>query len=352
MKDETSTIANAHQTRRQIPQQGYDQDDGIDLRKYVAAAFKRKEIVLAVMGGAVLVTAIWNFVSPKVYAISVLLGPTVIAVSDAGVQEYEPIENVKAQIEAGAFNEKIINELNIDPESLDGAQKLNVTQVKDSKIIKVSLTRTADETDLGKKMLTALIQALDLNYAKFIEDKRNGIENQIKLVRIQIAKKENEMRLKSLESKILADREQQLIEDLKEAKTDSERFSTDRVRLFEQNGNKDAGTSLLYVATIQQSMGYFSQFKAELSDVKIKKESILNGIENLKNGINGDQIGIENLKLSENVMHNIVVVQEPLVSKRPIGPKMVQNILLAAVAGLMAGLFAACSIESWEGSAA
>ena len=340
MKNETSTIVDMHQSRRQDP----DQDGEIDLREYIAVAVKRKNIVLAIFAGAVLIAAVRSFTAPSVYEVSTLIGPPIIGVSDVGSQELDSVGNMKGQIESGAFDGKIINELRLDEDSL----KFSITQPRDSKILKISLVRPADKTDLAKKMLTSLVAALNANYTQFIEDKRNRIENQIKLTQSKIVRIENEMKLKGAQFKVLADKEQQSIDDLKEAKTRSDKFLADQAR----NENRDAGSSLLYVTTIQQNTSYLAQLKTEVSETRIQKETALNGIDNLRSDINDAQIVIENLKLSEEAMHSITVILPPFVPAHPIGSSKMINILAAGLAGLVAGIFAAFFVEFWPRSPA
>lgn len=331
------------QTRLRILEQYHGQDDD-DFREYVATVIKRKKMLLVICLITVVATLAWNITAPRVYEVSMLIAPPIMAVSDAGVQEFDSIVNIKAQIEAGAFDQTIIDELHDEGKIL----KFKVLQPKDSQIIKISLNRTWERADSGKKALYALLAALNRNYAPFIEDKRGRIDNQIKMTQSQIVRKEDEVRMKFQELGIWVDREKQLVKDLQDAKESSDVFLADRARLLERDKNGDAGTALLYAMTVQQNLSRFSALKSELTGLRIEKENINNGVENLKSGINEDRIGIENLKLSNHSIHNIIVVQPPSVSPKPIGPKRVLNTLLAAIAGLSMGLFVIFFIEYYE----
>lgn len=321
-------------------------NDEIDLRRYVEILLKRKKLVLSVFFTAVFSAVVWSILSPKVYEVSAIIGPPIMAVTDAGVQEFDSIGNIKAEIETGAFNAKIINDLNVPR----GGLKFDVSQPRDAKLIKVSLIRTEEQSELGKKTLAKLIEMLSLNYAGYIQDKRDRIENQIKMIRSQIGRKENEMKAQNEQVEILAEREKQYSDDIREAKTNSEKLAENRTALIERKENKDDISALLYVATIQQNISYFTQLQSELSSIRIQKENILSSIKNLSNGINEDRIGIENMKLSANAMSNIVVIQEPLVSMQPVGPQKKKNIATAGFVGLVAGFLAAAVAEYWANS--
>ena len=318
-----------------------EQDSEIDLRECVQVVIKRKKLALTVFLVPVLITAVWSFLAPKVYEISMVIEPPISSMLDAGAQGFDSVGNIKGKIQSGAFDIKIISELNINEPTL----RLNVTQPKDTNLIRVSLERTADKTEVGRKTLARLLELLSLNYEKFIGDNRNRIGNQIKTILSQISTKENEIKSKREQFKILADRERQFIEEIKEAKSNSESLHTKREALFGRKENRDDISSLLYTATIQQNNGYSIQLQNELSGLKTQQENILNGIDNLKNSINESRIEIGNLNLSIGSLLNIQVIQEPLVSLRPIGPKRARNILIAAMIGLIVGMAAAFSLE-------
>ncbi len=325
-----------------------EQDHEIDLREYIEIAVKRKKIVFGVLFTAVFFAAVWSVLSPRIYEISVVLGPPIMLAADGAVKDLDSTMNMKAKIESGAFNTKIISELNIPEKEL----KFDVSQLRDTKVIKVSLRWTTEQADIGKKTLAKLVEALNLQYADYIKNWLSRVENQIQVALSQIGRKENEIKGKSEQLKIMTERERQYSDDIREAKINSEKLAANRTALFERKENKDDVTALLYAATIQQNISYFAQLQDELSKARIEKEKITNGIADLKNGINEDRIGIENLRLSLGDMRNIEVIQEPLVSLRPIGPKKAQNILIAAMAGLIVGLCSALFIEHWKSSAA
>jgi uncharacterized protein involved in exopolysaccharide biosynthesis len=325
-----------------------EQENEIDFGQYLEIAIKRKKMVLAVFSSAVLISVVWSLLMPKIYEVSVVLGPPVLSITDSGTQELDSVVNIKAKIESGAFNAALINSLNFPEDFL----AFRIFQPREAKLLKISLDLPVKFAELGKKALVQLVESLRLNYAQIIEDKRIRIENQIKLIASQIGRKENEIALKNEQFKILSEKEQQYLEDLKSTKTNSEKLLANRTALLDQKESKDDISSLLYTSTLQQNIVYFTQLQNELSEVKLRKGSLLNEVENLKTAINDDRIGIDNLKLSKDAMYNISVIQEPLVSTRPIGPQKRKIVLTAGILGLILGLFAAILVEYRESSTA
>lgn len=319
-------------------------DYEFDLREYVDIAIKRKKIVFAVFLTSVLPVVVWSFLSPRIYEVSMIIEPPISAITDTGVQGWDSVTNIKAKIEVGAFNAAIATAMNLSK----NPPKFIVNIPKDTRLLKVRLLATADETELSKTALLKLLEILNNSYSKIIEDKRNRIDNQIKIIQSQIGTKENEIKLKNEQFKILESRERQFVEDIKNVRDTSEKLLAKRETVFERGNNKDDVAALFYASSIQQNMSYFTQLQDDLAELKNKKESVMSAVENLKSSINESRIGISDLNLAKGGVQNIQVVQEPGRSFQPVGPNRRKNTLLAGAFGLIAGLVFAYGLEWWE----
>lgn len=373
-----------------------EQEPQFDLSEYIELAIRWRRLILASFFTLVIPVGIWSFLATKIYEVSMVIEPPIWGTSDLGVQDLDSVANIKAKIESGAYDVKIIRDLKLDDKELAFKIEqlragLSPMEMKDVKALKISLRRAADKVDSGKQILRMVLASLNGEYARFIQAKGNGLENRIRQINdkartqaetirnqtrnrvrtleSQINTKENEIKLKNEQYKILADKESSLLEQLKETKDNSQKLFDKRAALIEHKEGRDDISSLLYTATIQQNISYFTQMQSELSALKAQKENILTGIENTKNSINESRIEMENLQsaarididaleaarqaeiraleLTKGNLESIVVVQEPEVSIRPVGPKKIRNILMAGMAGLMLGLCAAIFLEWW-----
>jgi len=313
----------------------------MDLREYIEVIIKRKKILMAVVVGSMVIGIVWSFVTPTEYEVSMVVEPP--GSVDGGIQTYDSVGNIKAKIESGALNAKILNELN-----LRRMPELIVTQPKDTRLIRVSMVRPQKQADQGVDILARLLAGLNLSYSELLENKRNRIDNQIGVVAGHIRTRELESKLKSEQLKILTDREKQLVEEIKETKVNSEKLLAKREALFGGGDNKDGISSLLYTATIQQNVAYFSQLQNELSSLKTNKENLLSGMENIKNIIGETRVEIANLNMSRKGVTGIQVIQEPLVSLQPVGPGKKKITLISVIVGLVLGFFCALFAEYWE----
>ena len=319
-------------------------DYEVDLQECFKVIAKRKIVILAVFFASVIAAITLSFTQPKKYEVSMIIEPPIMGVKNTGIENLDSVENIRAKIEEGAFNTKIINKLNLT----DKVLKFKISSPPSTRLIKISIEMNMAETSLGVKILKQLIDELKLNYSQFIKDKEGELDNQIAIISNQIHSKENDIKLKSEQIKIIDDRSQKLLEDIKESKANSDKLRSKGEALLANKENKDSLLSLFYTATMQQDIIYFSQLQNDLSALRTDRESALTAIENIKNSIQEYKINIKSLIMVKDGMHNIVLIQEPLVSLSPNYSNKRFNIVFSGVLGLIFGLFLAFSMEYWQ----
>ena len=324
--------------------QQYIQEDEIDLRSYINVIIKRKNLVLTVFLVSVIIAVIAGFFIPKRYEISMIIEPPIITVTSAGVQNLDSVENIVAKIQQGAFDKKIIEELNIKNTALG----FKVYQPKDTRLIKISLFEEIKKTDLGIVILNKLIEKLSYDYQKIIQDKKKDIENQISTTKSQIDRRTNEIKSKEEQFKIKEDREQGLLEEIKEIKSNSEKLLAERKILLKVKEGEGDISSLLYTTTINQSIRYFTELQNELATLKVDKEEIKTSIKNLESDITSLKIQIEDLDILKNEIHNIGLIQEPQVSLHHMSRNGKLIVINSAILSLILGVFLAFFIEWWQ----
>lgn len=315
------------------------------LREYIEIFFKRKNVVAAVFFISLLIGGMWSKIATKFFEVSMVIEPPIIG-TENGIQGYDSVENIKARIESGAYNTKILKELNIPWKGI----RFSVVQPKNTRLIRVSMQRAANQAEAGARILGKLVDELNFSYEKFLSDKRNRVENEIKMVSIQINTKENEIKLKNEQYKLLVDRERQLLDEIKSTKANSDKLIDKRDPLFQKREGKDDISVLLYTATIQQNIAYFNQLQNEFFSLKANKESTLTEIENIKTSINQARIQIGNLNMSKGGIQNISVIQEPLIALAPSNPGSRQIVFFFGICGLVFGIFCALFVEYWKRS--
>ena len=318
----------------------HEQTPEIDLRDIIQIIFKRRKIVVTIFFTSVVIAIIYSLFAQKLYEVSMVIEPAAMS----GMQPFEAIESLQARAESGAYDIKIIKALNLN----DYRLRLNFSQPMKTQLLKISLDQPENQTDVGLKILAKLLDVLSLNYAKFVEEKQSMIDGQVKTALIEINIKENEIKLNNDQLNILAERARGLAEELNKNKDESARLIEKREALFERKEGRDDVATLLYTTTLQQNTAAAASMQMELSSLQTQKRSILNGIEGIKNRIDESRIAIKELNSSKLDARNITVIQEPLVSLRPVWPKKKQIVSFGGLIGLIAGLLAVAFIEQQE----
>lgn len=324
------------------------QEDEIDLREYIKVIIKRKKLVLTIFFISVIGVGIVSFLMPKVYEVSMFIEPPIMAVTNAGIQNLDSVENIQAKINSGVYSGRIIKDLMMDHSYKGKRLKLDVSQPKDTRLIKVSLEEQENKTGLGIVILNKLLEGLRSDYKDIIDDKKYEADRQVALINNQISTKNNEIARREEQLGIQAQREVRLLDEIREIQSNSDRLMDERKSLLQTNGAKDNISSLLYTTTIQQNIAYSIQLQDELTNLRLQKERAKAEVKNLNNDINDLQNEIEKENILKEEIHNVVVIQEPQVSLYTIKPNKKQNILLAAVLSLITGVFLAFFMESWQ----
>jgi LPS O-antigen subunit length determinant protein (WzzB/FepE family) len=130
--------------------QAFEQE--VNLRDYVSIIMKRKVSVLAVLFAFVIFAAAMGFCTPKTREISMLIEPAVVGVNDSGAYAYvESTPSIKARIDAGAFDLKILRLLGLDPQIT--RLKFVTYQPKDSILLRLSVIDPEKGEKLGARVL-------------------------------------------------------------------------------------------------------------------------------------------------------------------------------------------------------
>jgi capsular polysaccharide biosynthesis protein len=322
-----------------MPDQNQDFEQEINLSEYLAVLIKRKKLILAVFLVSVIAVAAISYMKPKVWNVLMIIEP-----SSPGTGLLDTPSNLKARLDSGAFDLNVINALGLDPNNAD--VKLDVTRPKDSTFLTLSINESDSDKELGVRILNQFLVQLTIFYKEIIDRKKDDMDKQISVIVNGVKSKRDSIRLIEGNLKIIETREKELINELKDTKTNTEQLVAKRNMLLENKSQVDEISSLLYLNTIQQNMGYFNQLNNQLADIKTKKENMMNSTEALQTDINNLGITIEQLKTTQNSIRNIAMIQEPRISPKPVDTHKIKIVLFAGMLSLMAGALLAFFLES------
>ena len=200
-----------------------------------------------------------------------------------------------------------------------------------------------------------------------VERQRKDIDQQILQKKNDIGAKKREMELKKESIKAIGVRVNELIDETRNIKDNTERLVQERNQMLKDRKAADDISMLLYTTTIQQNVAYFNDLNTQIYDLRASEKQIetqINSIlgeiegfatdierlrlqkeEGLQTKVNDLNAEVETLKLEKGLIENVRVIQEPEVSAHPVKPKKKQIVVLAGAASFFFFLILAFFIE-------
>ena len=304
---------------------------------------------LLIVGGALffgLFAAIYGFNMTKVYRTEMVLRPGILTISEDGGKEYiETRENIKGLIDAGTFNNEIINQLK-------GKSKSKISQIlqfdiklpTNSSLIKISYL--ASSVEQGVEILDILFNQLKGEYGKIVQYHKSVFLKQLsvekaELNRLETAKLSHETNKNSVELRI---------KEL-ESKIDSLNSSTINLlkentkNLYDLTNESKILSAILHSNTIQQNIAFANTYRDAVDINRIQKQTHTHEIINLENRIQMQLSKIDNIEFDIKHIENIQSIKPPSGNPLPIKPNFKLIILWGIVAGLALSTFLAFFLE-------
>jgi len=317
-------------------------EEEIDLMDYLKVIIKRRKLILAVFLIAIVAAGIFSWLSPKVYKIDTSLEIGKIA-GEAAEEPAQVVEKIKRDVYGIFVREKLgISETEYPKIKTENPKETNL----------IMLTIESVKPSESKNILEEVNNLILVEHQEKIKAKKESIEQDIKTIKEKIKLVEND--IEKTRNKI-----QSVDEDIK-------RIENKIVFTEEEKKNLEAKVEALQkVLPYQQDPGtQFALFDAK-EKLAIKKQEIENlyltinslrkskedleiQINDLKTNIENFNTNINSLRASLDEIKPIRVIKSPTISGKPVKPKPLLNIVIAAILGLFAGVFLAFFKEWWE----
>jgi len=360
-------------------------DDEIDLMEIFSILWNHKGLMIAVTAVIVILTGAITLTLPKIYRTSVVIEPSIInTTADGRFIHLDTVQNIKGKIMSNAYHQRIISTLALDPEPAE--LKFSTDIPANSTIIKVSYDVEADQIPQGIAILNRLVDELRADYedeiarrkdalakdvlmkqnqVQQLDIRRKDMEKQIAIKEKAITERRDQIAIKQESIRIYEQREKDLLQELKEVKDNTDAITRQRdAFLGESSTSGGSGlTELLYSTTIQQNVAFFNELRNQISDVKMRREQALAAIRTMEKEIGEihleiertvlekdeqiqsqiDAIAIEVATLENQIptIRNLRTISEPSATTKPVKPRVVLNLALSVVIGLILAIFIA-----------
>lgn len=319
-------------------------DDEINLIDYLRVLWKWKWTIIIITFFCMVAAGMVSFMMPNISELFMTIEPGIIRLDENGrLIHLDSAENIKAKIESGIYNSRILKNLNIDPRGTP--VKFNTANPKGTNLINISSECTQDQIATGIKVLEQLIIELSNDYKNIIQAKTKGIDSEILLKLSDIQGKKKQIDFQQAILKNIKARKNKLNQELMTLNDDTKKIKQQRNKVLKGKTGDDSMLSLFYLAIVQQNMTYFNQLNNQLNELKSKEDKIPAKIEQLKQDINNINMEIDKLNIKKSYIKNIKLIVKPEASASPIKPKKELNIALAGFVGFMLSVFIAFFAE-------
>jgi hypothetical protein len=333
---------------------------------------------------------------PKVYRVDTIIEPGIIGIDDRGNFIYvDSPDNIGRKITHSAYNQRIIQLLNIDPTSATLAFKADSDKKGGSQVVWISSEWEEKERALGMNVSGKLISLLNEDYQSIVDQRKHNYDsmiavNQNKISEIQIQQKDlgkqiqiksgdlqgkiNELRLKREQLERGKQQIENLHAELKTVRENSDRMAQERDELFNKGDKKDDLSLLLHTTTLQQNIAYFNELNTQIFELRKEGNEIETDITKLETAVSNLTAEVERLKLQKeegmkskiddinseterlksekSIIANIKVIQEPEISIEPVKPRKIQIVGLSAAGAFFVLVILAFFIEYVRNAAA
>lgn len=364
-------------------------EDEIELIDLLRVIWKWKWMIVIGTFLCVAAAVVLSYQLPKVYLVDMIIEPGIMGVDEKGSFIYlDSPENISRKIDQQAYNQRIVQALNIDPREVRLDINADVDRKGGSQVIRVTSQWEEEKVGLGVNVLTRLVDLLTNDYQAIVQQKklnydskittnknkiqeveiqRKDLEKQIQIKMSDIQSKQNQMRVKQERLQSVRQQVEKLLVELKQVKDNSEKIAAKRNELITESTAQDDLSLMLYGTTLQQNIIYFNELSTQIYDLRdeqheIESEiSLLEGEVNMKTGeaerlrlqkdegartkIDDITAEIERLRSEKDIITNIKVIKTPEVSVSPVKPEKKQIVALAGAGSLFLFLLLAFFIE-------
>jgi len=167
------------------PQQPFYPEDEIELMDLLRVLWKWKRLIILITFVCMVIAGVAAFRMPKIYEVSMIIGPGVLGMKDDGTPIVTDLENMKGKIENGVYNTRIVKKMNLDPFKTN--LKFKVINPKGTKFNRISSECESDKIANGKKILTQLAEEIAYDNEKVFQAKKEDLDKQIEAKQNEIA---------------------------------------------------------------------------------------------------------------------------------------------------------------------
>ncbi|MFH1451192.1 MAG: Wzz/FepE/Etk N-terminal domain-containing protein [bacterium] len=314
----------------------------IDLIDYLRIIIKKGKYIFSVFLFVLVGTAIFTFLSPKVYR-----AETIISIGKTDGDSAEVVEKIKNDVYGISVREKLGG-------AEDVYNKIKTERVKDTDLIKIEIeSGSAKSAKASLEELNRVIIAEGEERIRaqkeLIEGKIGAVKNNIILAQNDIETINNKFKpvdngIKRLQNSIT------LLEDEKLILEEKERILVEAGPYDQLDGQLSGSLFLLLDvrAKVNEKNMEIEKAFSSVNNLQGERENLNLQMNSFKKRIEDLNLEIRNLEASLISLEPVGVVKDPNVIGRPVKPNWSFNMVVAAILGVFFGVFMAFVSNWWN----
>jgi capsular polysaccharide biosynthesis protein len=320
-------------------------EERIELMNILRTVWKWKYLILIGTLAFAVIVGIISFHMTKIYQIDMIVMPGILKIDQGGKHTYiDSPENIKALIEAGTFNEQILENMGkANNKDLPKWLTFKVNIPNRSNTLKISYQ--ISNIDQGINILSNLSRLLLEKYDKLVSYFQVKYEMQINPKKNEIDSLKVSLQSSKQIMKNIQERINQLTSEIALINKNTISLIEERDNLLSKGSTDKILSSILYINTIQQNLSLANTYKNEINEYSSQKENEKVELEKIQKKIKDTLEEIKNLEFEKKSIQNIQIVQAPISRPYPVKPKKKLNVMFAVVVGCFTMLFLAFLLE-------
>lgn len=312
------------------------EEDQVELIDYLNVIWKRRVLILLPTVVLTAAVGVGSFLLPRKWEVTSIIQPSKYSMVTSQGQFEEivvtPPQQIASQINEESYNGLIAAELNLN---LNSFPKLTAENVRNTQLVKVSVRHK--DIAIAKQISYSLFGHLKSDLDKKIDIELLNMDADIKQNEIERDLRNKEIVILENKSKIMDQREQELIQEMKDTRSRIQTLEKEQLGAL-NNRDKSEGESLallLYSNEVQESLRYSNTLNELLSSKRLEQQDYKEKIKQNEQRIQQINTIIKNLTERKGRMDYAKLIKEPTSSLNPVSPNKKINILLAGILGLM-----------------
>jgi LPS O-antigen subunit length determinant protein (WzzB/FepE family) len=322
-------------------------EDEIVLSDILFVIWKWKYFIIGGTVVCAIAAIVFSLTMSKIYRMEMIIRPGILTFDEDGNARYidTPV-NIKALIDTGAFEKKILDNLIESGRSnIPKGLKFTVTLPNNSNTLKINYE--SSQIEQGIESLELLGKFLMMEYSSVIEYFRYEIDSVLnirkgEIQQISSIKRSNEIKINNIKKRI-----HELESDIVSINENTAHLTKERNKFLSKGKDESNILSvILYSNTIQQNLQLSNSYLDEVKNLMVEKETELQKISMLENQLQRQLTEIDKLKFKKTNTQNIQILQKPYSSPYPIKPKKRLIVILATTIGIFITVILAVFIDN------